>query len=242
MPNEEDPKLTPNETAERPGKDSVRLKWADTLKDEIRWLTVNVASEMQDSAVRAFPDLIYREPPNRVFIGSPSPDVHEEYEKTRQLISDKLAQLPQREDLLNAKEEIIGELSDRIKDLQSRLETTAAELAKSRELEECTTKLCDKICREHEETRQHLDRQLSDLRKYLSKFAPHRRFFRVTFGLLCLFSVSLIIYSTIGIRIIEPFWAVVGVLMSSAMLIVIYFGMKDAQVDERGSSGRSLRG
>jgi hypothetical protein len=224
MANEQEAKVTSDEnvlTEDRPSK----IRWARGLREEQRrWFALRA-----DIATT-----------NRVSVGRLSGfeshtsidiDAHEEHERTRQLISEKLAQLPQREDLLHAKEETIRELSGRIRELQTQLESTAADLVKSRELEACTTKLCDQIRIESEGTRTHLSHELMELRAYLSKFAPHKRFFRVTFGLLCFFLVSLIVYSTSGIRILEPFWAIIGVVLGVAMLIVIYFGMRD-EVDK----------
>jgi len=242
MPSEEDQKVVPKEATEKDERPPVEIKWTNPVQSEQgqwvkpfqlegRWL------KSYELNVGVIPEYAFQDNRQNLFVGQ-AVDAHEEHEKTRQLISERLAELPQREDLLNAKEEMIGELSDRIKELQSQLEKATADLVKTQELEVCTKTLCDQIRLENEETRQHMDQELTELRVYLSKFAPHRRFFRVTFGLLCLFSVSLIIFSAFGVKIVEPFWAAVGVVLSSAMLIVIYFGMKDDQVTNKDSSER----
>jgi hypothetical protein len=74
-----------------------------------------------------------------------------------------------------------------------------------------------------------MNEQLADLRKYLSRFTPHRRFFKVTFGFLCFFSVTMLANSVFGVKIIEPFWGAIGLGVTAAMLIVIFFGMRDVQ-------------
>jgi len=158
-----------------------------------------------------------------------SVDVHEEHKKTRELISEKLADLAQKKDVIDAKEEIIEALKDRINELGERLIEANAEIAKTRELEVCAQRLCEEIRIESEETRNLLSKDLSDLRRYLSKFAPHRRFFRVTFGFLCFFLLTMLSNSVLHVRIVEPFWNFVGIVLTVFMLVVIYFGMKDVQ-------------
>jgi hypothetical protein len=192
-----------------------------------RWMAAASTQIGDPAVVRVISNLAFQ--PSNVVAYERAVDMREEHEKTRQLITEKLATLPQREDLINARDETIRELSNQIANLQLQLETTAAELAKSRELEACTNRLCDKIRLENEETRRCVNGEVADLRAYLSKFAPHKRFFRVTFGILCFFSVALILYSSFGMRIVDPFWAAIGLGLSAATLIVIYFGMKDTE-------------
>jgi hypothetical protein len=153
----------------------------------------------------------------------------EEHEKTRELITEKIAVLAEKKDIIEARDQTIATLTKQIEDLQRRLESTMADLATARELEECSKQVCDKVRSESEETRDALTRELADLRRYLSKFAPYKRFFRVTFGSLCFFAVSLVIDFAFKVRIVEPFWGVVGAGFSAAMLLVVYFGMKDAE-------------
>ncbi len=233
----EDAKSIPEETSEGARVRKFKVEWRHRMRTAEQWTepyTVNVAPGKtsvpgdERITIRGFSGLTFPFNNDVVYIGRTSAE-SEEHEKTLQLITDKLAALPQREDLINAKEEIIKELSGRIENLQLQLEMTAAELAKSKELEACTIRLCDQIRLESEETRKHMTEELSDLRTYLSKFAPHKRFFRVTFGFLCFFGVAQLLHSLFGIEIVKPFWGTVGAVLSAAMLIVIYFGMKDAQ-------------
>jgi len=154
---------------------------------------------------------------------------HGEHEKTRELIIEKLTSLAQKKDVVHAKEEIIQSLTEQIRDLRERLQTATAELAKSRELEAATTRLCEKVRCESELTRERMSGDLAELRQYLSKFAPHRRFFKVTFGFFFFFAASLLLATCLGIDIVEPFWASVGVGVTLAILVVVYFGMKDTE-------------
>jgi hypothetical protein len=155
-------------------------------------------------------------------------DSHSEHEKTREFITEKLSDLAEKQDIILAKNEIIGSLKERIAELENALAAASADLASVHELQECTSRICENIKSESEETRTHLTRELADLRQYLSKFAPYKRFFRVTFGLFCFFGMSLLTDYTFRVEIVKPFWSVVGVVLTTAMLVVIYFGKKDA--------------
>jgi hypothetical protein len=163
---------------------------------------------------------------------------HQEHQKTRELIGEKLADLAKKQDIIQAKEEIIGSLENQIRDLQRCLEERTAELAKTQELEACSARLCQEVRSQSEETRRCMGTELSDLRIYLSKFAPHKRFFRVTFGFLFFFSVAMFVNSVFGVRIIEPFWGATGIGVTAAMLVVIYFGMNDTE-DSDSHAGKS---
>jgi len=37
--------------------------------------------------------------------------------------------------------------------------------------------------------------------------------------------------SLLRVTIVEPFWNAVGIVLSAAMLVVIYFGMKDVETE-----------
>jgi len=154
---------------------------------------------------------------------------HEEHEKTREFVAEKLADLAKKQDIIETKEEIITALKNQIADLEERLEATAAKLVKTEELEAATSRVCEEVKLRSEETCRQMSEQLADLRRYLSKFVPHKRFFKVTFGFLCFFSVAVFVDKVFGVRIIEPFWGAIGIALTAAMLVVIYFGMKDAQ-------------
>ena len=156
---------------------------------------------------------------------------HDEHEKTRELIAEKLEDLAKKEDVILAKEEIIERLEIQLRNLQESLEKATAELAKSKDLEICATRLSEEVRKQGEATRMAMTEKIADLQRYLSKFAPQRRFFKVTFGFFSFFVVSMLIGSLFGIRIVEPFWGAIGIALTAAMLVVIYFGMKD--IEER---------
>jgi hypothetical protein len=162
-------------------------------------------------------------------------DAHEEHERTRELITEKLSTLADKHDVIIAKEEIIWNLERRITDLEERLKASTEELAKTREVEECEKRMIGELRVESKATRDAMSAELADLRRYLSKFAPHKRFLRVTSAFLLFFSASMLVNSAFGIRIIEPFWGAIGVGLSLAMLVVIYFGMKDVESGPTGS-------
>jgi hypothetical protein len=153
----------------------------------------------------------------------------EEHKKTREFISEKLSDLANKQDIIETKEEIIKTLKSQIADLNTRLEATTKDLAKTQELEAAASRVCEEVRWQSEESRRQLSEHLTDLRKYLSKFAPHRRFFRVTFGFFFFFCITMLVHSFFAITIIEPFWDAIGMGLTMAMLIVIYFGMRDAQ-------------
>src|SRR6185437_3644422 len=114
--------------------------------------------------------LFFGEPRQDLFLSGPprwtslTADPQGEHEKTRQFISDKLAALPQREDLLRAKEETIDALSAEIGELKVQLNAATAELAKSKELEAHGQLLCEQIRAQHTETREQFCNELAELR------------------------------------------------------------------------------
>jgi hypothetical protein len=164
-----------------------------------------------------------------IFAGAEVSEEHGEHEKTRELIAEKLEDLAKKQDVIEAKAEIIKALENEIANLRERLNGAMADLVRSKELEACASRLCAEVKTQSEETRKCMSAELADLRTYLSKFAPHRRFFKVTFGFLAFFSVAMLINIIFKVKIIEPFWDVIGMGLTIAMLIVIYFGMKDTE-------------
>jgi len=166
---------------------------------------------------------------NLNFPATESAGEHEEHEKTREFVAEKLEYLAKKQDIIETKEEIIKALKNQIADLERRVQTTTENLVKTQDLEAATNRVCEEVKRQSEKTCRRMSEELANLREYLSKFAPHRRFFKVTFGFLCFFSAAVFINSVFGIRIIEPFWGAIGIALTAAMLVVIYFGMKDTR-------------
>jgi hypothetical protein len=152
-----------------------------------------------------------------------------EHAKTRGLIVERLADVAKKQDVIDAKDETIKILKDQLRDLEERLGAITEKLVKAEQLEAATSRMCEEVKLRSAETCMQMSEQLTDLRKYLSKFAPHRRFFKVTFGFLLFFSVAVFVNSVFGVRIIEPFWGAIGIPLTAAMLVVIYFGMTDAE-------------
>jgi hypothetical protein len=182
----------------------------------------------------AYNNALFREPFTTE--RSSESEAREEHVKTRELITEKLASLAEKKDILHAKEEIIQSLTERLRGLQMRLDESTSELVKSRELEACANLLCDKIKRENEGTQELMRREVADLRNYLSKFAPARRFFKVTFGFFLFFVVTLLLYMSLGIKIVEPFWGAIGIGLTLAILVVVYFGMEDTRKNSEMNS------
>jgi hypothetical protein len=223
----DDKKVVSKEAAERIANRRITVRWNNWInKDPAESGTTSEAT-FRLPTYKPFADNVIKVsdfgdsfPFQNVLFPTQGQDIgqRQEHEKTRQLISEKL--------------EALEKLSAQIKNLETQLLMATADLAKSRELEACTTRVCNEIRLENEKTRHALNEQLLDLRTHLSKLAPHKRFFRLAFGILCFFAISLTANSLWGIRIVEPLWAAAGMFLSSAMLIVIYFGMKDVQGNE----------
>jgi hypothetical protein len=231
MAGDEDKPNAPPEAAPKEGqKFRIRGRWPE----QEWWEQANASLVTLN-----YDSLLLRTVPTRVS-GLGQPDLGE-HEKTRQLISEKLAVLANREDLLRVKEDTIGQLSAQIESLRLQLDAAVSELAKTRDLEETSRLVCETVRLEHEATRERMSTQIRDLQNYLEKFTPPRRFFRVTFGILSFFCTSVILSSWLGVRIVEPFWALVGMVLSAAMLLVIYLGMRDvAHLGKK--SAASIRG
>ena len=87
-------------------------------------------------------------------------DIHEEHQKTRELISEKLSDLAQKQDVIEAKKGIIAALQSRIDQLEARLMESNAELAKSKELEACSNRLCEQVRLQSDETRELMSKEL----------------------------------------------------------------------------------
>ena len=73
--------------------------------------------------------------------------------------------------------------------------------------------------------------ELRELRRCLEHFAPPKRFFRVTLGFFLFFLLSQIFGFALGLRIVDPFWANTGVVITALILVVIYFAKNE--IDER---------
>ena len=225
MPSEPDDKtIVSKEAAERSAKRRITVRWNNWINKDPAESGTTSEVKFRLPAYKPFADNVIRVtdygdsfPFQNVLFPVQGQDTEQrqEHEKTRQLITEKL--------------EALEELSAQIKNLEAQLLLATADLAKSRELEACTTRVCNEIRLENEKTRQALNEQLLDLRTHLSRLAPHKRFFRITFGILCFLAASVLTNSLWGIRIVEPLWAAAGLFLSAAMLIVIYFGMKDIQ-------------
>jgi hypothetical protein len=245
MPSDEEKKATPNRLTASSASHAVELIVEQVLK-QVRSAKPNPTAEVQEKAGEswtpsAWSREFYRRFANESWLESGSlysrnlGDLSaasradavqiaalQEHRKTRELISEKLSDLAQKQDLIEAKQEIISTLERRIEEL-------TGDLARSRDLVASTKEICDRVRSEAEETRTALSREVADLQRYLSKFAPHRRFFKFTFGFFGFFLVSLIADQIFRVRIVTPFWNAVGIMITTAMLIVIYFGMKDVQ-------------
>lgn len=53
----------------------------------------------------------------------------------------------------------------------------------------------------------------------------------MTFGFFSFFVLTMLANSLLRVTIVEPFWNAVGIVLSAAMLVVIYFGMKDVETE-----------
>jgi hypothetical protein len=124
---------------------------------------------------------------------------------------------------------VIRELKEAKASLTENLSAVTAELATARGLEAAAKQMCESVRCESEETRRQMRQELAGLRAYLEKFTPHRRFFRATLGFFIFFAASISLKALLGVTIVESPWAPVGIIFTSAMLIVIYFGKKDDQ-------------
>ena len=129
-----------------------------------------------------------------------------EHEKTRMLISEKLEEVAKKDDVIQAKEEIIASLNKQVEELENELKAIRHESSESLQ-------------------------ELRELRRCLEHFAPPKRFFRVTLGFFLFFLLSQIFGFALGLRIVDPFWANTGVVITALILVVIYFAKNE--IDER---------
>lgn len=67
----------------------------------------------------------------------------------------------------------------------------------------------------------------NDLTNYLMRFLPHQRASRTSVYFIVLFSFSLLSHLVFGVQIIKPFWATLGLLISSGFLVMSYFMFLD---------------
>ena len=145
-----------------------------------------------------------------------------ENQATRQLFSEKFESL-----------------QNRITELESSLQRALADLAKSRELQDVARKLAEQIRLEGEQTTsklqaqtRDLQAQIRDLQTYIQKFSPDKRYFKTALAFFGLFCFSEVIYALFRTEIIRPFWGTVGLIVTTCMLIVIYFGKRESDSEK----------
>ena len=134
---------------------------------------------------------------------------HDEHEETRNLISDRFDELPKKDDLLKAKEEIIKNL----------------EFDKEK-LEKIITnqkKIIQKIENESKVIQESLKEQIRGFQENLSRFLPYKRALKTSFYFLALFLGCIWSEILLDIRIMEPFWAWLGLIIFAGFLVMSYF-------------------
>lgn len=126
-------------------------------------------------------------------------DFDEHEQKTRELVIEKLDKLAEKDDVINAKEEII-------KTIKAKSEKTI-----------------DNIKAEAEKTRYHLEGKIVDLQTNLARFLPYKRAFKTSIYFLILFLGSIISDHLLNVKIIQPFWSWLGLSISTGFLLMSYF-------------------
>lgn len=124
--------------------------------------------------------------------------------------------------------EQIDSLHRRISELETSLKEKMAEPARSREVQACAERLSETIKSESEQTRSKLEEEICDLKKYLEKFSPNKRFFKSALAFFCFFWFCEVTYSLFSVEIVRPFWGMLGLTITTCMLIVIYFGKRES--------------
>ena len=89
----------------------------------------------------------------------------------------------------------VSEIFEKYNELSSKLEKKEAEIKAKNEL-------------------------INELTNYLMRFLPHKTVFKTSSYFIALFSFSILSYLIFGVKIMEPFWATLGLFISGGFLVM----------------------
>jgi hypothetical protein len=103
------------------------------------------------------------------------------------------------------------------------------ELAKAEDLVKTKEEIIANIKMESKAIQQQLEKNISELQRNLERFLPHMRVFKTAFYFAAFFAGSMLADLLLNVRIIQPFWGVLGASIAASFLIMSYLMFRDWQ-------------
>lgn len=127
----------------------------------------------------------------------------------------------------------MGEHEHTRKYIAEKIDGFVDELASKDDIIKAKSEIITKMSEEAEEIKQSMEGQISDLKRNLLRFLPYKRTFKVAFYFNIFFSFSILSKFTLGVTIVETFWALLGLTVSAGFLLMSYIMFLDWNKDTR---------
>lgn len=121
--------------------------------------------------------------------------------------------------------------------ISEKIEKLSSELAKKDELLKSKHEILLKIEDEFQQNKLALENEVNNLKNHLVKYLPHKRSFKTSLYFVILFLSFIFSELFFNVKIMETFWATLGVSVSFGFLIMSYFLFIDWKNRDRNGSG-----